>query len=392
VALLRTAVGLLAALAVLKLGSEFWRLLMDTSRLGAIDLKLRYVDVHRWFSGLPVYEELRTAVYPPASYAILWPLLGWLSTNATRWLWAVTSILALVWLTRRVLQASGATTPLERVFVALLPASMNATGVTIGNGQLILHCLPVLLAAFLLLQQGRPRWGVDALAAFLFTVALVKPNVSAPFFWAFLFLPGRLRPAVLAVGGYLALTLLAAFFQPADLGTLLVAWLRRSGDLAVSSGYGNLQIWFSIIGLPRCGLAASLVAIAALGVWTYSHRRSDLWVVLGVAALTARLSVYHLLYDDLLILLPMVALFRVSKRTAAGSGRGVVAGVLLAVTTTAMLAPARLSFENSPVRYVYTVGHALVWLSVLAFLLSEASRERRKAANHCAAPQPSSIA
>ena len=31
-----------------------------------------------WFAGLPVYGSLEHADYPPASYAILWPALGWL--------------------------------------------------------------------------------------------------------------------------------------------------------------------------------------------------------------------------------------------------------------------------------------------------------------------------
>ncbi len=59
--LLRTAVVLLGALAVLKLGGEFWRLLMDTGPLGANDLKLRYLEVHRWFAGLPVYATNQAA-------------------------------------------------------------------------------------------------------------------------------------------------------------------------------------------------------------------------------------------------------------------------------------------------------------------------------------------
>jgi hypothetical protein len=217
----------------------------------------------------------------------------------------------------------------------------------------------------------------------------VKPNVTACFFWPFLFLPGRLRPAVLTVSGYLGLTLLAASFQHVGLGTLLAGCMQRSSAVAVSGGYGNVGIWLSTIGLPGWGLAASPLAIAALGVWTYSHRRSDMWVVLGVAALVARLCVHHSLYDDLLVLLPMVALFRVSKGATAGSRRDVVAGVLLAVTTTAMLAPARWSFVGSRFLQVYTIGHPLVWISVLAFLLCEASREHKGRESSRAARQSS---
>src|SRR4051812_321838 len=77
---------------------ELLRLLTSSKRGGAIDLRQRYAEVHHWFAGEPVYSQLKTAVYPPASYAILWPLVGWSSLPVARWFWAVTSVLAVLWL------------------------------------------------------------------------------------------------------------------------------------------------------------------------------------------------------------------------------------------------------------------------------------------------------
>ena len=62
--LLSLAVALMSLLALMKLGEEFWRLTWDPGRLGAIDLKFRYKEVHLWFAGKPVYSELDKAVYP----------------------------------------------------------------------------------------------------------------------------------------------------------------------------------------------------------------------------------------------------------------------------------------------------------------------------------------
>ena len=50
----------------------------------------------------------------------------------------------------------------------------------------------------------------------------------------------------------------------------------------------------------------------ALGVWLYRHRRVDLWLQLGVIAVVARLWAYHRLYDDVLVVLALVALFRIA--------------------------------------------------------------------------------
>ena len=119
----------------------------------------------------------------------------------------MTTVAALSWLVRWSLRESKAITPLERVFVALMPLSMYATGATIGNGQLIIHLLPALLFGLLLLHSRPSGWRTDLLAAFLILLTLVKPTVSVPFFWIVLFAV-RVRPAVLVALGYIGLTLI----------------------------------------------------------------------------------------------------------------------------------------------------------------------------------------
>ena len=92
-----------------------------------------------------------------------------------------------MWLVYLVVKESNADKPLELVFVALIPLSMNATGSTIGNGQLTVHIVPALLAGLLLLQERRQSWSKDILASIFVLFALVKPSVTVPFFWIVLF-------------------------------------------------------------------------------------------------------------------------------------------------------------------------------------------------------------
>jgi hypothetical protein len=80
----------------------------------------------------------------------------------------------------------------------------------------------------------------------------------------------------------------------------------------------------------------------AICCWTYCHHHRDFWLLLGVAALVARIWTYHGLYDDLLILLPALTLFRMVKRGPSADGSDMAAGVLLALTWLGALAPARL--------------------------------------------------
>jgi hypothetical protein len=123
-----------------------------------------------------------------------------------------------------------------------------------------------------------------------------------------------------------------------------------------------------------CGVLAVLVA---LGFWTFQHRKGDLWTLLGATAIVARLWTYHRVYDDVLILLPMVALCRVTKWETSSDSTRIAAGLLLAATMLSMLAPARLEHFAWPWSQMFTGGHALVWLAVLGFLLDQARRNKK---------------
>ena len=370
------AIACMAVFALEMLGGGFQQLIWKQGRDGAIDLKIFHDLVHRWFAGRPVYSEMEKATYPPASHAIFWPLVGWLAPTPARWLWAGTTVIALGWLTYLIVRESGADTPSERVFVGLMLLSINAIGAVIGNGQIIVHLLPVLLTGLLLLQRDRRGWREDLLAATLLLIALAKPSISVPFFWMVFLIPNRLRPTLLIIFGYLALTLFAVQFQGSGLWTLFGGWLARGSAEAAKHGYGHLNIWLATIGLEEWILPSSLVTLAALGLWTYRHRHRDIWILLGVTALVARLWTYHRLYDDLLILFPMVTLFRIVKRGPSDDGGDVVAGALLAITILTTLAPTRLYyFWPSPWPLLFTSGHVITWIAVLIFLLNQARRE-----------------
>ena len=317
--------------------------------------------------------------YPPATNVLLWPFVGWLDFEPAHWFWAVTSVAAIGWLIRLLERACAPGPGLERAFVLLLSLSMNATGVAIGNGQLTLHVLPALVAAVALLHRARGRWPAELGAAALIVFAFVKPSLAIPFFWLVIFVPGTLRPAMLVLTGYGALTLLAAAFQPTGVVALLRDWVAAGVEISASRhtlpwSYASLHSWTASWGLQRWNFVSSLVMLAGLGVWTFLQRRRDIWILLGVTGVVARLWTYHGTYDDVLILLPMVALFRIATHGAPASRDGVAAGVLLAITTLTMVMPVRLSHWPAPWWGFFTIGHAAVWIAVLIFLVNHARR------------------
>jgi len=375
---MHVAVVLMSLSAVIWLSYEFWRLLLQPNPPGALDLMLRFTETRLWFAGQPVYEIEKTGVYPPASYLLLWPFVGWLNSTHARWLWALTSVLALAWLIDLFLRESHAQTRLEKAFIILIPLATYGAGACIGNGQLILHVLPCLGASLLFLAKAQGRWKDDLLASSLFVAALVKPIVTAPFFWILLFRPGRIRPAVLVVCGYITITLISGSFQDSGIVALMQDWLARSREElmhnAILYSHGNLHSLLATFGLERWTPVSSLIALAASGIYMYFHKKADIWLLIGVAGCVSKFYTYHGWYDDAILALPMVCLFRMSKEDVLGSTYCGYAGFLLVLSLAVMIAPGGTYLVPPPWNMVFVGIQSLVWLTILAFLLGYARK------------------
>lgn len=384
--MLQFTILLMAIAAPVWLSYEGIRLLWQPTAIGsyqvhpgAIDLKMRYQEVVDWFAGRPVYEESANAVYPPVSYALLWPLLGWLEEQWAIRLWALTSVIMLGWLVAVIVRESHAETGLERVMIGLLPLSMYATGATIGNGQMLLHLQPVLVTGILFLQRTRAAWIRDLLAAALITISLIKPSVSVPFCWLVVILPRRLRPTFFVMFFYALLWWWTSFFQQATPFTLLKQWIHNGEALTerAMTGQWSLHRLMILTGAAEWGFLVLLLLLILLGVWVFWHRDCDLWILLGVTAIFARMWTYHRWYDDLLLLLPMLALFRMSKHHALPRMFKRIAGSFFVVMLCLMIAPGGQYLLPHPLKNIYLILQLLVWLGVLIFLVYSAHATRQ---------------
>jgi hypothetical protein len=368
------AAACMVAAAGWRLGNEVPRLLWEVGGDGAFDLRLRHYEVHRWFAGLEVYGDVVRGDYPPASYVILWPLVGWLELSHARVLWALASMASLGWLAHIAVRAGGATDRPQVLLLALLPFSTYAASAAIRLGQIGNLVLPLLLAGLLLLHHRRGRWWEDVTAAVLLLPALVKPTLTAPFFWMVCFIPGRLRPMALVTLGYAALTLFAISFQDGDLRTVLLGWTDEPPQAL--TGHANIHKWLAAAGLETWALPASVAILIGFAFWVYRHRTTDFWILAGVAALVTRLFIHHRLYDDMLVVVPLITLFQLARRGPDRAGTDVAAGALFAATWVTLLAPA--SLLNVPyLSLAMESGQSLVWLAVVAFLVGMAKRHRQ---------------
>lgn len=349
---------------------------------GAIDLMARRFETQDFFSG----HAWGGRVYPPATYVMLWPFIAASTIPVARWTSAVILTASLAWICVACGRASGFPDPLARLAMGLMPLGFLATSAALGTGQLTLAVLAMLFA-FLGRLARRPRsQGDEWAAAVLFTIASLKPTLNAPVGWLLLFLPRSLRPAMLAAGLYAGLTGLALAIRGAPEEYSMSSQRPNIPfeETMFAGGYANLQNWLVQlgIGVPWM-LLPPIIALAALGWWTWRHRADDPWVLFGVACLVARLAFYHRMYDDLLVLPALVALARlasgasVAVETPVGGRVETAAEIPTAALWTllasafVMLMPASLP---TTLRIVASTG---AWWAALFLLLVAATRSPR---------------
>jgi hypothetical protein len=344
---------------------------------GAQDLRLRFGEVQAWFAGQPVYPQLPDAVYPPATYALLWPFLGWLAWPQARLVWFVLSIAAAAGLALLFVRECGGKTAPEKLLSGIVVLAAYGTGVTVTMGQLGAVILLALAGSLLLAIRGRGLRD-DLLAGLLFAFALAKPSIAVPFFWLLLFVPKRPRPALVAAGAYAAATLAAVLCQPAPAADLLSSLARNmSAEASRLGGYGNLVNALAVLGHPRLGLPAGAAALLLLGFFVFFHRRTGLWTLIGLTALVARTFTYHRIYDDILVVFPLAALLRIWFTGEPGPDHR-VAGASFALLFLCQLIPLQLldaRFGPGAFESVQVVG----WLAALGVLAAAAWRERERA-------------
>jgi hypothetical protein len=344
------------------------RLLRDIEEWSALDLKYRVNEVHTWFSGSPVYGVVDGAVYPPASHAILWPFMGWLNLEGARYVWAIPTIAAATAIAWVMYRAASAASARDRLLVAGLALATYSLQICLFVGQMGMHVVAFAVLGAALLVAPNPRRGKDLLAATLLAGALVKPTLSLPLVVVALIAAGRLRPVLLLGGVYALLTAIATLAQPADIITLIRDWLAiASTRVPFEDGVPNIHFLLYRAGLPSLMTTASMVVLAALAAWTWTRRQADPWILLGVAGIVARLWAHSTLYDDAILLLPALALFRIAFTDPAP--RTAAAAAFFAAAWATLLTPTWMYYgmDASVVRLIHA-GQTALWVAVLVFL------------------------
>jgi len=209
----------------------------------------------------------------------------------------------------------------------------------------------------------------------MIVLSLIKPSVTASFLWILFLVYPNHRVIILTILSYALLTFAAFYFretQIQEVSSVISDTIVniKKGTVAGSThgGYGNLHYLLAFAGLQRFNLLASAILFFVFGIWVYIYKKADIWLLLAVTAIFSRLWMYHRVYDDILLIVPMITLFRLIKLEHLSLNIRQISLVLLIITTFSMLAPARLQLI-SPWSYLFVWGHVVVWSVLLFFFL-----------------------
>lgn len=372
----------LIAVSIVPLGLKYWLEIQHILGMipgeGAVDMQVFYRWTHQWFEGTNIYQLANPRGYPPASLVMLYPFLGWETLDRARWVWAITTGCAFAAIVVVAIRALDARTLPECIALTLLLLANNGTSVTLGNGQPTLHILAMLLLSILFLHQHPVHWWSDLVAAALFIVALLKPNLSIPFIWLLVIFPTslRVRPLLLVGFGYLALSFYASQIVRTPLWVLAPQFLASViNDIALVLD-PNIQYLMAKLGLGRFVLYVSALIGLGLGIWIFVQRKKNIWFLLAVTAIVTRLWGYHLLYDNALLIPVEIALLLLVKREKLESSIGLAALMFLGLNFLVILPPGNLVGQAKAVQVALVLMQASVWLSTLLFFLWIVAEEK----------------
>jgi len=368
------AICFLVALGAPRLVYQVWRLLFKDGGNGANDLLLLRQWIIDWFEGKPIYSYILF----PATFPTLWPITGWLSIEATRWLWLGLYAVAL-WVLVRILKSGAVIRDgKETMLLALFVLTIYPTGVTIGNGQMALLLLPAVVAGLIISRDGSLTPWRRAAAVALLIFSSSKLPVTAPFFLILMISLKDLK-TMTAVGlSYIALTFFSLSFRKMSIPEFTSRWTNETPSVVTVGGHGNIHHFLSPLGIDNFLLPSSALILAALAVWIYKFRKTDFWVQLGVAAIIARFWAYHRLYDDILMIIPMAAVLRLLRNGGLSENERAAASIIFAVSVVSFLVPGFFLQFPDPWGALFQGVQTTIWLSLLVFLLYYAYRANRK--------------
>ena len=260
-------------------------------------------------AGIRALADMRTSVYPPYAFPLLWLFFGIGGLTQGKLMVALTTAAAVVVMSRFCYRQLKHISPAAAPLGAVLPLLMTSIIGVLEWGQFGYFCTGMVVLQYTALEQNRKY-----LAGFAWALAMLKPQIGLSFVVLFS-LRSQWRGLLVGAALLTGLSLATAAYTNVSIETLIKHWLTGQ-DLSFS--FGNISGIPVNVGKVIPGFTPDLaakIAMAAAGAALYllirynqhTTSRMSFLGLSGLCAVVGRLAFYHRPHDDIMLLPALLA-------------------------------------------------------------------------------------
>ncbi|MGM0589532.1 MAG: hypothetical protein ACQETE_14010 [Bacteroidota bacterium] len=361
-------------LSIIYLFRGFFQLLSG-ERL-PVDLALRWWRFQRLIVEQEnIYLTISDAAYPPSSYALMGPFLGWYPYNIVDEIWALVNIIALIfsgYIVYKLIEEKGIAYQISLLAIPLF-LSFQSLGMVLGVGQItILYVSLLLLVVYIGYAQPFNKWINLLVSSILLAISMGKFSLIIPICFVFLF-DKRFRGILF---GAVGINVLISWYIAIQLETTIwaiIADIYQNTKEIVALGSIDVHSMLHHLGIsPDYSAFVSLLFLLLLVHFLISLQKNNtIFLKLAIAAIIARFWTYHAHYDNIVLVFLLIYAFQqldmVSQFTWIDLLDAKILWVLLIWLSLAI--PARFLTADPPFYGVFLGFQVIIWLGSALLLI-----------------------
>ena len=295
----------------------FYDLLITKDR--AFDLFSRWQEQQYIYRGLYPYDAMKgspniipeigvidSGGYPPWAFFtgfVFFPPISWELTRFYHLILNIVSILVLAVFAYQIGFPYGKSKALFTLTACLAVSSHKST-LEMGQYGIILNALLILV--FWLIQKNKNIW-----AGLIFGIAMVKPNISAPYF-LILIINKRFK-AILSFSLYIIFGSLNIWIITKLTPVYMINKIIKQSKHFADKGYSGIHA-FTALGFDpkQATILLGIIGILTITTIIYLCRNYSLLNLFAICSVIGRICIYHRIYDNLMLMFLLLAIIKIT--------------------------------------------------------------------------------
>ncbi len=348
----------------------FYDLLITKDR--AFDLFSRWQEQQYIYRGLYPYDAMKgspniipeigaidSGGYPPWAFFtgfVFFPPISWELTRFYHLILNIVSILVLAVFAYQIGLTYGKSKALFTLTACLAVSSHKST-LEMGQYGIILNALLILV--YWLIQKNK-----NILAGLIFGIAMVKPNISAPYF-LILIIHQRFK-AILSFSVYIIFGSLNIWIITKLTPVYMINKILNQSKHFADKGYSGIHA-FTALGFDpkQATILLGIIGILTIAIIAYLCRNYSLLNLFAICSVIGRVCTYHRIYDNLMLMFLLLAIIKITF-----DNLNKLNILFLTLVSLSLWLPAIIiDFAN------LELAQILIWIAALGHILIQGRRE-----------------